>query len=173
MNREDAEKELETLLGNFTVKQTPKEVTEGFEQGVWKKINQGAEPLDWKFALVLGAASVALITAVFIWGIMPLVKRSTPDTINPQVIRREIQRLQADQDARAAAIPVVRELEAEQPAPALPAAPAAANEEALFEDISEELFILQLLGEDAGILDDYGILESDIQILTQIEARGI
>lgn len=171
MAQEPEEKELETLLRDFAVKQPPKGLLDNFEKNVWEKINQGPEPLDWKFALLLGVASVGLITAVFIWGIMPLVKRSTPDSINPQVIQREIQRLQADQDTGAVAVSVVREIEAE-PVAVTPPPAAVLNEEEVFTEISEDLFILQMLGEDAGMLEDYDLLENDIQTLSQMETRA-
>jgi hypothetical protein len=132
------ESELLRRLEPLRAKRPPEALMRDYEKQVMDKIRAPHPGAPWGALPALALAFAAAGAALYFW-----MARPEPAAVRP-----------------VPAAPV--ESAAPEAAP-----PAPAEDEALFTQMAADLFILEMLGEDQGLFDDVGRIETDMELLTQ------
>ncbi len=159
------ELEVRNLMKKVDIKKVPERLLENYESEVLRRIKMAPGiPYGILFSAVTAAAvCAALGTWIFIARVQPAANLE-PET---QPVYREIEKNPAVEE-RVTAVPVPL---TPQVIPSnLKAIPAESQKDAApdFKKIADDLFILEMLGEDEGVLDSMDRAASDIEIGGQV-----
>ena len=136
MSLGEDEKKIQEMMSRHRMKEPPRELMRDYEAGVWKRIEASSVRRMWTFGLAAGLSlAAALALALGLW-FAPEIERKSPAVEEPRVT---------------------------VPVPELSSAEAVP--EALFQELENELFVLEMLGEDEGLLDDTEVLVQDMDFL--------
>lgn len=136
MSLGEDEKKIQGLMSRHRMKEPPRELMRDYEAGVWKRIEASSVRRMWTFGLAAGLSlAAALALALGLW-LAPEIGKKSPAVEEPTVTVS---------------------------APELPSAKT--SPEAFFEELENELFVLEMLGEDEGFLDDTEVLVQDMDFL--------
>lgn len=137
MNLDEEEKQVRKILSSYKLKEPPAGMMEGYVEEVRRKIKTSPAGLP------LGPASLLAWTLAGAVLLGVLVFAFPRLGVQPKPIRSLSSTAQ----------------EAE-PAPVTPP-----SEEALHDRLAEDLFILEMLGEDEGVFSDFEHVETDLELL--------
>jgi hypothetical protein len=135
MNFDFEEREIKKALESYRLKKPPDSLMKNYEEAVWKKIR--ASEKSPAFGITLGLSIAVVLAFLFV---LVFILQPKP----------------AKAPARTPVPPLTAPLTAPQPARVI-------QEEVDFDQMAEELFILEALGEDEGLLDDLERLTTDIE----------
>lgn len=141
MDFEKEEKEIRKFFGGCRFKKPPQDLMKNYEEEVQRKIAQ--PPSVFGLQGVLAIALVVGVLAVVGFFVVPsLVKPKVPVILSePSPARIEL--------------------------PPSAASNKAIRQEELFERVAEDILILEILGEDEGLMEDFDSIETDAELLIE------
>ncbi len=180
---EHEDQDIREFFQNYRQKRPPQAILRNFESDVIRKIKSADERPWLSLSAIISLSTVGIFVAVFIFFILPLGRRA-PVAPEPALIALESVPVMQPPVEQAPVPPVVPAVPAEKLEPAVPAVvepvpaevppavapavPEPATEEELFNAMAGDLFILEMLGEDEGILDDASRVSGDLEFLSQV-----
>lgn len=147
MNRDKDEQKIEELFQGYSVKNPPEELMKNYVHEVRLKIRNtpGAPAFGFPaFAVILAVS--ALLGGAF-W-----LRSATRPVVQPAAVK---QMMTEESPALEEAVSAVTEESFEEELQAM-------DEEADFEGLADDLMVLELLGEDSGLMDDSDRVEADL-----------
>lgn len=149
----DAEdREIKKILESYRLKKAPASLMRNYEKEVLQKIRAGSPKWGpgWQ-GVLLGAVIFALLGGLgFFWLLRPVGEKIPPSLPAPAPA------------LSAASSPPVAET-----AKPIPVQAKVEDEDALFDQMANDLFVLEMLGEDEGLLDELDRVAADIEIWAQ------
>ena len=179
MNFESGEEEIKKFFDSHRPKRAPESLLKNYEKEVWDKIraSEKGPQIGYGVALAVALSFAFLLTLIFIFLIRPYQEKSTLEIAakSPAVVapREAIPILKEKAIDKAAPIetpkqPQVSEIASVKPEPSEDRdSPLRGSDkemqpiELALDTLAEELFILEMLGEDEELLSDLEILMSD------------
>jgi len=147
------EEKIKSLLRAYSGK-PPEDLMKNYVAEVRKKI-QSAPGQSWG----LGLPAVLFLVALSLLAAFVLMKPAHHQAVVPQsAVKEEVQPEATPQETAPAAAPQPEDFEKllQQ-----------VEDQADFEELSDSLMVLELLGEDAGLMDDSGTVEADVEFFTR------
>ena len=147
------EEKIKSLLRAYSDK-PPEDLMKNYAAEVRKKI-RSAPGQSWG----LGLPAVLCLVALSLLAAVVLMKPAHNQVVVPQTaVKEEVQPEATPQETAPAAVPLPEDFEKllQQ-----------VEDQADFEELSDSLMVLELLGEDAGLMDDSGMVEADVEFFTR------
>lgn len=159
----DEEKELAQILASVKDEPLSSAVLENFEEDVLRKVYHAQHGLPMGVlvpALGLGFM-IFLFALIFVWNSMRVEKESVTPVLNAELTQGFQETKQEMQTPKL----VNNEAQDQHPVSLKEEAAKPELSEKVLEELSKDLFILEMLGEDEGLLDDFDRLESDLDFI--------
>ncbi len=147
MSPNSEESDIPKLLAERRLKRPPEDVLKNYVEEVRQKI--AAEPAGPGWGVAVGLAVALALAAALVWSLV--------------AERREV-RVPAEAPGVSQALPGTRDQ-------AVRAAPETVSDEVL-ESLEDDLFLLEMLGEDQGLLDVPERMETDLEVFSEIGLAG-
>ena len=183
------EKEILDLLKKAELKKVPAELLKNYESEVVQKIQAGSG-FPWGIAFAGSSLLVAVFVGVMVISLQqPVNKMPAAETVateesqaqyskfadelQPEWVKTEQNPTQApafDSSLMQKPVPVANQDQLRQMAEEAMASSqtAEAKEAQEFQKISDDLFLLQMLGEDEGLVDSVDQVASDLDLIAQV-----
>ena len=143
MDFNQEEESIRKLIGSCKMKEPPSALFKNYEQEVLEKIRGSHSGPVFGWQVSAGLALLFVLAIAFLFLVKP---RLVTHQVEPSVVR-----------APTAPVPV----------PAAAKIPVPDHSQADFDQMSHDVFILETLGEDEGILDEFDRMESDTELFVQ------
>ena len=167
MEFEKEEQEVEELLKNYKLKSPPESLLKNYVEEVRKKIDVASKGPLFGFPVVFFAIAVAFgLVGGFVFFLRPAL---TPrkETVTPLVTvsdeAKVVPRQMEPAIKPAAKLSEEAALVREEPAP-VEKIPAKGTD---LDKMAKDLFVLEALGEDEGLLEEFERMETDIEFFDQ------
>jgi len=143
MEFKDDEKKIKKLLDAYGVRKPPDSFMKDYEKDVMEKIKASKPGFPLGLGIALGiSVSCILIAAILYFAYLA-----------PVSSRGEIRETAKQQE-----VIVIRPTPTTEPVE---------DDETFYDNLAKDLLLLELLGEDEGLLDDFELLEMDMELLSQ------
>ena len=139
MDFDSEDKEIKKALESYRLRKPPDSLMKNYEEEVWKKIRSAQEGPALGITLALSTALILAFLFAFVFFLQPKLAKAPVKV-----------------PVASATAPATAPVTAPWPARVI-------QEEIDFDKMAEELFILEALGEDEGLLDDLEHLSADME----------
>ena len=181
MSFENDDKELMEMMKGLRGKKPPRQVLQNFENNVMKKIHQSAPFLG------IGWVPVVCVSAALAAGLVFFLlhkQQPVPETQPVLVAEKALdsfEEVTQTEKISEVSTPFLPQVTTQLPpksqtgVTALPVSELQTEEaaEQVFNRFSENLLLLQMLGEDQGLVDNARLMESDVEILSQLGSPSV
>jgi len=160
----DEERKIEKLLSSYQVRKPPDALMKDYEKEVQEKIKaKGSGPAVGVTVAVGISVALAFVFGVYYFFMMEPAKEKSPVIPAEAGIQTIDSRLRGNDNAEQKPTEVEEETLPERIDQVI------LDEEALYESMAEDLLLLEMLEEDAGLIDDFEMMEVDLEFLTQLQ----
>jgi hypothetical protein len=142
MNFEREEEAIKKLFQSYCLKKPPESALKDYEQEVLRKVRAFQPKPAFGGQAVLGAAVVATLICLFAFFVRPFLAPKKESVTKPSAVV-EYQ---------------------------VPVRPQDAASEDLLGALARDLFILEMLGEDEGLLEELELVTMDVELFQQVQA---
>jgi len=148
MEFKDDEKKIKKILDAYSVRKPPDALMKDYEKEVMEKIKVSKPGFPLGLGIALGASLTCLAIAAMLYFVYlaPAKSRGADQNVskNLEVI-------------------VIRPT----PTPEPINTPVVEDEDSYYDTLAQDLLLLEMLGEDEGLLDDFELMEVDMEFMSQ------
>ncbi len=179
MNESSQDDLIEKIFQNQKLKKIPDKMLKDFELEVYQRIWAPAPPFPW---MKLGLGMIFILGCALMISQLHLADQKKSSSSNTAqvsgktVLRPDVIQEQSFKKSQPLAIISVPEIENHQPGTSaslqssVPSVTASvASDQKIFSQVSQDLWVLEMLDEDQDFLQDQDLIKPEIQVLNQIQ----
>ncbi|MSR78213.1 MAG: hypothetical protein EXS63_08345 [Candidatus Omnitrophica bacterium] len=178
MNFEKDDLELNEFFGRVALRTLPKSMLDSFEVELFRKIRHGS---GISVSMLLGIGAVVLGVTAASWMLLSHSEEELPSTARTTVVSEQQRKVIARSPVRGDVAISHKKTEIASPSAGDDKATseftethkfasnkgAEPQEKSIVSTVSKDLLLLQMLGEDEGIGEDLGLLDSDMEFIVK------